>query len=97
MLFSVSVSVLKMSIMIFPDPEAVEVCVAVEVGLGRGARDNLEVSEGLLARHTCMEQHTGQAVEDRQNLAEDSFGGDVSEVVQVSGGRLMFGERSGQV
>ena len=68
-----------MSIVFFLDPAVAEVCAAAEVGLGRGGLDSLEGSEGLLARHTCMEQHTGEAVEDRQSLAEDSFGGDVNE------------------
>lgn len=53
----------------------VEVSAERGGGLGQGGRDSLEVSEGLLARHTCKELHTGQAVEGMQSPAEDSWWG----------------------
>ncbi len=86
-----------MSIMLCSVLAGVEVPAEWVVGLGQGGRGSLEVSEGRLARHTCKERYTGQAVEGMQNPAEDSFGGDVDEVVQVFRGRLMFGQRSGRV
>ena len=57
------------------DLAGVELAAEWAVGLGPGGRDSLEVSEGLLARHTCMELHTGQAVEDMQSPAGDSWWG----------------------
>ena len=51
----------------------VEVPVERGGGPGQGGRDSLEVSEGLLARHTCKEVRTGQVVEGMQSPAGDSW------------------------